>query len=598
MKGLNRSVFVLVLVFHLLSLALFLALTLITPSASIHPDFQFSWILGRVFSLWVEYYLPITISAFILAFSGLVNVQNYKSAFAGTGNFVTAIANSLKFLVLLTVGYVLILAFLDGPIRNSYQLAQSNSLRLVELIKSANENQKIGNSKQAKQDVQEAIRLSPENESLKKLRDTIVLSIKVPAISTSPATIPKSGLVGAGSSAQASVTTIEKAGMDLAALIQKSKQYVDQDDFYSALYFIELAERISPQKDIEVSMIRNLLETKLANQVSEKDDDYSKQLYRMKNKAILTDFPSGRFEEAYYTLLDVELFVKKNNIKGQRAGPLGDYLDMDVREWMPLVLEALNKQVFFSEELLGAIEGRSLNSLLVKNASNAELVEYLYAKAVVPGAYSWYLIQPEVITFDKAGKIVAHRVSERGKIIGSKLLMRSIDKQDPLNVSEVRILKGEFAPEIQNHVAIKYEGNTLYSLAESQGSWSIMTAAELISILDIVREADLDLRPVQRSLLMYLVKILSMVSLGIFGIAWAWSNRSRYLSRPLLPSLALLVLVPIMTIFMNAAYFGIMSIINMALLTGLGMVAAIVGIIIVQTLQTFVAFVYLAGRSA
>jgi hypothetical protein len=221
----------------------------------------------------------------------------------------------------------------------------------------------------------------------------------------------------------------------------------------------------------------------------------------------------------------------------------------------------------------------------------------VYAQAVLQGRFNMYLVSPEIIVIDKDGKVQSHRISAYGKVIGTSLIMKSISRTAAESVEEVRVLEGKVDPDTRNLLRLHQSPETMWNLAQSRFGYQDMSFPELLGLLSVVAKAGYDVLPLHSVLLGTFLQVLSFPSLCFFAMGWGWSNRNRYLTRPVFLTLLMVVAVPALMIILLKMYQYLGSCLNSSLLILGGFETALMVLVIVQVVQLTVSLIYVAGQS-
>jgi tetratricopeptide (TPR) repeat protein len=623
MKGVTRKILLPLVAAHAVAILLLLLYNIIAGDKAILAEFAWSWIFQAVLVSWMDFFIPITITGFLLGLSVFINNAELRSLLKGERSFVRITGKTVVLVLLISVMFVILNAFVYGSARQQRDTLHDRSVRAHAFLLEAQDLAKRGLFSESAVSVRKALLLAPNYLAAAEMQ--VRLS-------------EKSGESSSGGHAESKhIGKENEDSMDPKERIRSSliyednlklaREYFERSDYYSALYFIRKAEGLTERVDDALVDLRTEVEMQIRKKGVSAKDHAAKKLSETKQKAVVDYLQNGRPIEAYHELIRVEALARgeegaeaehaiveeltaaidsliinqadvgKEYDPRELVLPGRPFVDPDFCRWMPEVLAQLERTTFFREEAETLRAEASGSGVMFVNREEDGIREYLYAAAVLEGRFNQYLVAPEIIVVGKAGKVVSHRVSAYGKIVGSNLMLKSIGRLEPERIEEVRVLEGEVPQDTRNVVRLHQSPEVIRSLSLSRFGYQDMSVPELFSLISVVPSAGYDVVPLQTVLLGYLLQVLSLPSLCFFAIAWGWANRSRYLTWPVLLTGLMVVALPVLVFILMKLYQYIGNCLNASILMMGGFENSLVVLVVIQTVQLVASLVYLAGQT-
>lgn len=599
MKGITQKVLIPLLAAHAIAILGLLLYFLVAGDRAILPEFAWSWIYQAIIVSWIDFFIPITVTGFLLGFSVFISTTELRSLMKGDRSFVRIAGKSVVLVLVVALVFVALTAFLYGNARQQRDTLHDRSIRAHAYLLDAQILAKRGQKGEAAELVGKALLIAPKYLAAMEFQSRL--------LSGSDAARPEVVIPLGDDSGEPKAADLPKNRLSLVYEdnLNSAREYLDRGDVYSALYFVRKAEELTSRPDRALIDIRTEAEKKIRNSGISEEDQHAKEVFAAKQRAIVDYYQNNRPVEAYYQLLEVEAMeagkaegtAAKAAAEAGSTGAKKEYRDPDVRRWMPEVLAQLERNTFFREEAEPLVAEATGAGVMFVNREEAGVREYVYAQAVLQGRFNQYLLSPEVIVVSTDGKVQSHRVSAFGKIVGTNLIMKSIGQASPDKVDEVRILAGRVDQDIRNVVRLHQSPEVIRNLSQSRFGYQDMSFPELVALLDVVPKAGYDVLPLQAVMLGYFLQVLSLPSLCFFAIGWGWSNRNRYLTRPVLLTGLMILAVPILLFILMKLYQYLGECLNSSLLILTGFETALMVLIVIQAVQLVVSLVYMAGQT-
>jgi len=542
MKALNKQVLLVFFVLQIITVLASLIISLLTVPAVI-DSLKLSWLVSNTLIVWMSLFMYVSLVALLLAAS----LSVFNPSFDSLG-LQHKLSSASVIIILLIASFFIVYSFLfEGMVTNQRSKTLNLSAQIEEDLSQARADLASKKYFEAEDIARNLVRMMPEDMELKNFYERIVREIS------------DQGLRGFSSAPGAKEAAETKAieEIDLNASLGKAREYLDKQDYFTALYFLNLADRT--RSNVQAAHLWLEAEEGVGGSIPDSVEESQTQRFLLKRSAILDEIPLEHYEKAYTLLLQVDDLARKegftplpvqidlNNFAPKTLSQ--NYADPDVKIWMPFVMENLSNQVFFESELEHLREYGLKKAVIFRNSSDLYKNIYVYFKSIAQADYNiFYVEAPEILAFDSQGKVIYHIRSKAGKISNSDLFMRSISL-DGTRKNEVEILEGP--EDLQSLGAIfhlNWEGQDLYSLAYAGLTGRELSVLDRFALLPRMAEAGLASSGLETALLDDLSRIMSFISLMVLALALGISLRSRYEEKPvflIIISLPLLALVSI-----------------------------------------------------
>lgn len=596
MNGVTRRVLSTVVASHFLAFAGILVYTIATVDKSLLPEFNFQWIVSSAVYRWIDLFAAITLTAIALSFSLFLSSSAIRSETKGERSFVRIAGGSIVLVILVSGAFVVAYAFLYGSSLQAVEGARVHSREGVALFKAAQERVEKKEYQPALAQLNHALLLAPAYREAIDLRDKCLLELDDAHL--------KAARTPAALKSEQDLRFEQNARvLGYADLVQKSESYYRSGDYFSSLYYYEKAKDLSEQGSVELSELHARIENAIRGKQPDAKETERRRLYELKQAAIVGSLQNNLPVEAYYQLLDIESLAKRlaaQGVAGAGAGAKqGDYYDPDVRKWMPVVAERLARTVFFTDELgAGKVRRVSSGSLMFLNRESKAGREYVFAEQLVEGQFGYFLVKPEIVLLDDQGRIREQRKALVGKLIGHTLLLRSIDRAVGADSQEAKVLVGQFPETIKNFVTVEANVDDLWEISQGKFGYTAMPLLQQIGLLGVLQKWGYDPVNLQSTLMLAVVKVLSLGGLCFFAMGWAWKLRSQYLTMPKLQFIVMLAALPAFMYVLTSLYWIANGAIVACLLVLFGFPVSVVIVLVLQAVLLTAALVYVTGQAA
>lgn len=331
----NKPKFTLTLVISQIVGALFILIAhgFIVPSVLV-PDHLFGWVGFGVLRVWLETAAVVLCWVAVLRF-GLVPVFARETrGFDPDNPFAEAMPEYPRALVV-GFGFILILTAATLLLHPFATAGQQQALRTSELARFyldlADKHEQQGNLVEAMDLVEESLLLSPAFADAQLLRDRVYSKVA----STPAPEMPEPEVVRPSL----------PMNLSFADIMEKAEGFYAAGDFFSALYYADLALTVSGrQSDPGARELREKARGRIETVDLSTMEQEARRVFVQKRESIAA-LEAGRYVQSYYLMRDLERRYRD---------------DPDVIEWMPRIQDALKNVTFFIDEAQTAYESGSL----------------------------------------------------------------------------------------------------------------------------------------------------------------------------------------------------------------------------------------------
>jgi len=528
-------------------------------------NFKISWILSNSVRLFIQYLLPIQSTALIFSFSvyfpwklGLQGLQI---------PFVDVIGKSIFLLLILTLFYS---GLTEGLLPRTLKM-QSEQQKLTEIAidyfeRAENE---LSSDKEEKDlkliitSLKSYLQIDPGNPIVENTLDWAESTFEI-----------KNKLTGTDENFNNK--KIEN-GQEAADLTIKASDYFSDEDYFSALYYANLAFKL----DASISDARRIAagsREAIRSLEPDKSEIKAKEYFEKKRTGFEL-LNEGNSIDAYYIFK--KLSVESNS-------------DKDIPEFLDRSLEDISDKSFFIDEAEKYLSLPGIDNIsFLNNASTLIYIE----KVIILNESNAFFYNIEVIELNKTNEIIKHFSAKYGKYNSNSksIIMKAIDRNYQNNsYKPIYYIGKESEPEniilrlSPSLIELKYLEHTLNTI-------KFMNILELFNYGSIFNTFGYIKEPAQILVLERIAKPFTFLIISFLSISLGWFLRIRKYTLPILA----LVLMPIIVYLIN----NILSVyeygINLVLIYSLiktGFYPAIIILIISQAVILFFSLVSIARQ--
>jgi len=525
--------------------------------------FKISWIINNSFKLFINYLLPVHITALIIAFSLFFP---WKLGASGMQTaFVNVIGKNIFLFLILTLIYTgLTEGFLPGILQKQSEQNYLTKIAVDYFNKAKIEIDKPDQNK----DFSIIVKMLDAYLQIDPDEDVVLDTIKW----------AKSRLdIKEDQTKEQKEKTSTTEKTTAADLIIKADKYFTNEDYFSALYYADLAFKLDNSR-LEASRIaaksRELIRSQEPNQSEEK----AKNIFKMKREGF-NFLESGDPISAYYIfnkLLETET------------------TDKDIPEFLNQSLNAISNKTFFIDKIEEYTTSPGINNITFLN--DKETLIHI-SKMILINEKEAYFFNIEVVKFDSSNSIIKHFISDYGKYTAAStsIIMYAIDRDNPAVYHKPVYLKGEDSS--PDNIILKINPNlfSLQFLGQPLDITKSMNIYNLFKYAPIFNKFGYVADPVNILILERILKPFTFLIISFFAVSLGWLLRIRRVS---FPWFAILI-IPIITLLI----YNLLSVYEYAMNLFLGYVflqtgfyPALVFLILSQALLLFISMISIASQ--
>ena len=267
MKGITRRVLIPVLGSHVLAFLALLVFQIVTGDKQILQEFAWDSIIQSTIVMWIDYFIPITVSGFILGFSVFINSGEMRSILQGENSFGRIAGKSVILVLLVSFVFVALTGFVYGSARQQRDTWKSYSIRAHAFMLEAQTMANNGQITEAAATANKALLISPKYRAASDLQGK--LSKMLGAREEVKSALAKEGqavttIGGQGEPVQEiPPVPTAKQGIEYEDNLNLAKEYMERGDNYSALYFIRKASEGVKRQDPALIALKTEVEIKI-----------------------------------------------------------------------------------------------------------------------------------------------------------------------------------------------------------------------------------------------------------------------------------------------------------------------------------------------
>ncbi|MFP4329701.1 MAG: hypothetical protein ACOC28_02605 [Alkalispirochaetaceae bacterium] len=349
-----------------------------------------------------------------------------------------------------------------------------------------------------------------------------------------------------------------------AELVVQARSFMEEEDYYSAHYYADLAWRMSdglrPDARRLASEAWEEISTLALSRMEEEQSDY----FQRKRDAYRA-FQGGQSSpesliDAYYLFLDL-----------QRERPE----DPDLENYLSLSRQQLREVSFFLEDAEAVRANPGAREILGVNDRSATEWEVFRVGKLVRDGEDHYFYDLEVVRFDEAGTVLFHFQAPYAKMIGSVLNMQAISR-DSAEVRELpRVITGELPGELGYMYEISYTTTELATAGSGVDRREEANIVELFALRNLAADLALPQEPLEAELVGRVAEPVVFISLSLLFLGIGYGMRSRYVGRVPAPAMLFLPLLPVISHIVFVLLGYVVSVLSASLLLFLSWTATV-----------------------
>jgi hypothetical protein len=529
-------------------------------------NFKISWILSNSIRLFIQYLLPIQSTALIIAFS---LIFPWKLGPQGIQiPFVDVIGKSIfLFLILTLIFSGLTEGVLPGTLKK-----QSEQLYLTEIA--INYFERAENTLSSEKEdknygiiigmLKAYLQIDPNNPVVKDTLDWAVSIGNINPANTNNSEIDEN-------------LTSKLNNKKAADLIIKATDYFKQEDYFSALYYANLAFDLDNSRP---EAQRVAAESREAIRSLEPDNsEIEAKKYFAQKRLGFNTLNEGNSIDAYYIFKELS-FVSNE--------------DKDIQEFLSRSLQKISDKSFFIDEAEKYLTVPGIDNIVFLN--NKKTLIYIKKMILLDNSKAFFF-NIEVVKFDNSNNIDKHFTAPYGKynMESKSIIMNSIDR-DTRNISHkpVYITGTDNEP---NNIIQKLSPNLmdLKYLGQSFTSINFMNIIELFNYGSIFNNFGYIKEPVQILLLERIARPFTFLIISFLSVSLGWFLRIRKYTFPLLALMLIPIIAYLISNILSIYEYGINLLLGYSLFMT-GFYPALTILIVSQAIILFLSLVSIASQ--
>jgi hypothetical protein len=573
-------------VFYLAAFAAFIIWAILSLP-DLFPVFKWPYIWTSAFVRLVDYAVPVTVAGLAVAYSLFL-----RPASGGRAPFHRVVGSQLSLLVTLSVLYSVALFGFYPRSRTLLTELEELTRQGRALLEDARSEVKQGRPQEALDSYQRYLAINRKDDEVSGELDSLRAGLHAPA--GAPAERPAAEVVPAEAA----------RGERPDQLLARARGHFEREDWFSAVYYADLAVRVSGERPDAVSREARRLSARAWERIRGQQPSQmsleGRDLFERKQAGVQI-FQKSDFLMAYYHFLELA-----------RRFPQ----DQDAKRWLAESRAQVTHQTYFRDEAERMDPLPGPQGLLFLNGGPAGTREIVSIGKMVSTSGETFFKDLEVLRF-ASGRVVLHYLAPYGKLESSQapppagqggsavpragVLLRGIDRErsgrDLLPRSVVGSVQREepryllsLAPRPEELPALRSPGPAGRSRLGGVSLDTLWLARAGIGAYGQLESA-LSLEILMRLLLPFV-----FLNLGLLATALGWSYRLVGGRRPTLPAYLVIPLFPVAAALLAGVYLKVHRVLAAYSLLAWGFRPALVGLAVLQGAILAVLLVVLAGR--
>ncbi|MCK5152960.1 MAG: LptF/LptG family permease, partial [Spirochaetales bacterium] len=366
-------------------------------------------------------------------------------------------------------------------------------------------------------------------------------------------------------------------GQEAADLIIKAADYFKKEDYFSALYYANLAFDLDNSRH---EAQRIAAESRDAIRSLEPDSsERDAKIYFEQKRLGFNTLNEGNPIDAYY-------IFKKLSVESNK--------DKDIPEFLNRSLEEISRISFFIDEAEKYLTIPGIDDIVFLN--NQKTLIYI-DKMIMLDENKAYFFNIEVINWDSSNKISKHYTAPYGKYNSKSesIIMNAIDRDiSNRSYKPLYITGADIEPE---NLILKLSPNLidLNYLGQSFNSIRFMNIIELFNYGSIFNSYGYIKEPAQILLLERIAKPFTFLIISFLSVSLGWFLRIRKYTFPLFALLLIPIIAYLINNILSIYEFGVNLILGYSLFMT-GFYPALIILIVSQAIILFFSLVSIASQ--
>jgi hypothetical protein len=574
-RSIIGRVFGFILLFYAVAFGAFFTYAIVSVRpAEVLPSFQREYAARRALSLFIQYLIPVHVSAVAVAFSLGSPLGARRAAGAPALPFHRLVSPALVLFIVLGVGYTALYEGISPGLQGRMDDIRQLTAHARAFEAAAAKSRAAGDVAAAVESLDLALAIDPKSARLHELRQAAEAE---GARRNLKATGNAEGAQGREESA--------------ASLLTKARDALDRRDWMTAHELASQAHALEPERTdaLRIAALAWAELSKLAEPKAEERD--TAELYARKKEAYTRLMQDDPFT-AYYRF--VRLAAENPR-------------DRDIAVYLEKSRQAVARQTFFLDEVEKAQSRPGTPGILFVNARGAGTTEVfsfdsmIEARAGAPTAVGGpavgvYFLGIEAIRYRQDGGVDYHLAAPYGKLDGRTILLHGVHRTDQAKQSLPVYHAGarpaaeryslELAPAVEEVRALTVDRDR-----------SRIGLPQLWLLRGTLAAYGVPRGELTAAIAMKAVMPFLFLTLSFLAVPLGWALRARYLGRPPLRMIILVPLIPFVVSLASLLWIHAHRVILGFVVLASGLGTAMIVLALLEAAVLAVSVILMAGQS-
>jgi tetratricopeptide (TPR) repeat protein len=557
--------------FFLLSLVFLIVYTFVVSKESVLHSFNFrvSHAFVKGLALFIHYLIPIQAAGIMLACSLVFKPDTVRDNGAKIP-FHNLVSGTVFLLIVLTCAFILLENGLLPLLRKKTQDKEYISRRAEYYLTQAEELEEKGDIAKAIEAYTNYLAINSKNKEIEEQRKELGELLGKPSESRS----------ASSEEIKEAPVVVKKTGYNPRILVQKAKESMEKEDYFSAHYFAGLALRLESENK-KAKFLQAEAQKMLNSYPTRKSDDKAAVLFKTKLKG-LSALEAEDYISAYYIFRELNLDFPE---------------DAEVPGFLADSLKGLKEISFFKDEVDFKNEAENspplpgiLNIIFINSDENGER-EIIHIDKLVKKGKDIYFYGIEVFKF--AGKLEYHLSAPYGKLIDNHINMKCLDREGQIIQP---LYKSGASGDMGAIIPLSVPAGYLPAFSLEEGRLDSLGLYELFELRKLYDPAGFDAIEVELRLLIRVARPFLYLIMAVLAVAMGWSYRTRYLGRPPLVTYILVPVLPFATVILADFILQAHKILLNFFLLSLSFTYAVIFLLLIELLFLVFSLLLLSGQ--
>jgi tetratricopeptide (TPR) repeat protein len=526
-----------------------------------------AWLLNSVVVHFIDVLIPLSMTVLALVFSLLINPAQLGRAGGSATSFFRLAQKVLVVIIVATVLYAGVLGILRPLAVSGRERAISDSTIARELLERAEAEIDNENFAQALRAYGAYLAIDPDNEEV--ISEQAAARAQLRSQEAETENPEEAGFQSAPA----------LSGLTVGALIRRAQEYLNEEDYFSAHYYATRALDLDPDSQQAQQITARSREALQQPSASEEERETA-EIFRRKRDGYLALYEQDDPIRAYYIF---------KRLRDERAQ------DPDLERFYQEALQRVQEVSFFVDDAQENVELPGHHKLLFRLDGGEGSITHVWIDKAVLATGGTYVYGLEAMSL-RNGTVQYHFAADYGKLVGSVINMRGIDRDVPQRRELPQYYLGSRPAGERVLLQIPTEPSRFFRTSYAEIGLDKAGLVDLLEMRSSYAALGHRTAPVYRELLNRLVLPFAFVVLSLFSVALGRRWRSRALTRPVAGVVLAAPVLFIAAFWITRVYVYLHQAIIALLVAQLAPMGATVVLVLAETALLIVALVTFAGQ--